>query len=241
LEAIVDFFEHEDLVRDHMRLVTYADPNYTTFYRRFDMDSERKSLGEQIDRLRRRLNDGVKSGLEKPGSALASFASGFLKNLVRRSVGRLSPKVYPNGVCVPGAHRTFVTPDGKLYMCERVGEALPIGDLDNGYDIEGIDQALQRYIEVSASCLDCWAVRLCGACFVAALRGPELCGSAKENFCGSQRRSTLLALKQYSELVQANPDALKNAFSQVDTGSTLDLARACLEHHKQRETQESTS
>ena len=232
LEAVVDFFEHDDLVRDHTRLVAYADPSYTTFYNRFDMSAERNALGGQMDRLRRRLNDGIKDGSETSASALASFAGGSLKHVVRRNAGRMSPTLYPNGVCLPGAHRTFVTPDAKLYMCERVGEALPIGDLENGFDIEAIHQALQRYMEVSTACLDCWAVRLCGACFMAGLRGPELCESAKGNFCGPLRRATLLALKQYSELMQSNAEALKSAFANVvELGSTLDLAKGCLEHH----------
>jgi hypothetical protein len=64
------------------------------------------------------------------------------------------------------------------------------------------------------------------------LRGPELCESAKANFCVPQRRTTLLALKQYSELIQSNPEALKSAFAhQAVMGSTLDLAKGCLEHH----------
>jgi radical SAM protein with 4Fe4S-binding SPASM domain len=187
-----------------------------------------------MTRLRSRFNEGIKDGTETSVSALASFASGYLRYVVRRPIARLSPILFPNGICIPGAHRTFVTPDGKLYMCERVGEALPIGDLDSGFDIEAVDQVLQRYMEVSSDCLNCWAVRLCGACFLAALRGPELCESAKDNYCGPQRRSTLMALKQYSELMQSNPEALKSAFAHVDVSSTIELARGCLEHHKRQ-------
>lgn len=237
LEAIADYLEHDDLIRDHTRFVAYADQSYTTFYDRFDMAGERQALGEQLDRLRGRFNDGIRGGTEKAGSVLSSFASGTLRYVVRRTVSRMSSTLYPNGVCVPGAHRTFVTPDGKLYFCERVGEALSIGDLDNGYDIDAIDQALQRYIAISqGTCLDCWAVRFCGACFQTALKGPELCESARDSFCDPQRRAILVALKQYSELMPANPEALKNAFVQPDIVSTVDLAMGCLEHHGQRAT-----
>ncbi|MEK6302644.1 MAG: radical SAM protein [Acidobacteriota bacterium] len=232
LEAIVDYLEHDDLIRDHTKFVSYADTSYTTFYDRFDMGAERKALGEQLDCLRDRFNHGIKSGSEMPASVLGSFASGSLRYVVQRTVGRMSSTLYPNGACVPGAHRTFVTPDGKLYLCERVGEELSIGDLDNGFDFEAIDQALQRYIAISKPCLDCWAVRFCGACFLAAVKGPELCKSAKNSYCEPQRRAILLALKQYSEVMESNPETVKRVFSQPDTISTVALARGSLEHHQ---------
>jgi uncharacterized protein len=37
LEAVVDFFAHDDLVRDHLLYVSYADRGYTTFFDRFAM------------------------------------------------------------------------------------------------------------------------------------------------------------------------------------------------------------
>jgi uncharacterized protein len=234
LEAVIDFFEHDDLVRGHSLTVSYADSSYTTFFERFDMDSERQGLIDQLDRLRGRFEEGIKSGSALPSRPLSSFAAGSLRNVVQRPVGRLSSAVYPNGVCVPGAHRTFVTPNGKLYMCERIGESLPIGDLDTGYDLEAIDQALQSYIAISQeACRDCWAVRLCSACFIAGLKGPEFSESAKQSYCAPQRRAFLLALKQYSELMVANPTALKQAFAQEKMISTVDLAKGCLAHHKQ--------
>jgi uncharacterized protein len=234
LEAVVDFFAHDDLVRDHLLYVSYADRGYTTFFDRFDMKAERTTLFEQLDRLRARFNEGVKSGSLPPRSPLTPFTSGPLRNIVHRQVGRLSSRIFPNGVCVPGAHRTFVTPEGKLHMCERIGETVPIGDLDNGYDLEAIDQALQSYIAVShETCRDCWAVRFCGACFIAGLKGAEFCGVSKQSFCTAQRQDLLVALKQYSELAAANATALNNVFAPPEVMSTLELARGCLAHHKQ--------
>jgi len=241
LEAIVDFFEHDDLVRDHLLYVAYADRGYTTFFDRFDMHAERKSLFEQLDRMRARFDEGVKSGSLPPRSPLAPFTSGALRNIVNRPVGRLSSRIFPNGVCVPGAHRTFVTPEGQLYMCERIGETLPIGHLDTGYDVEAIDQALKRYMAISEeTCSDCWAVRLCGACFIAGLKGSEFCAASKQSFCSAQRQDLLVALKQYSELMAANPTALQNVFAPPDVMSTLELARGCLAHHKQLATNAAT-
>ncbi|MGH9825731.1 MAG: SPASM domain-containing protein, partial [Blastocatellia bacterium] len=235
LEEIVDFFERDDLARGHTTFVAYADRNFTKFYDSFDMSKERQALGEQIDRLQSRFGEGIRNGTEGPGSVLATFATGALRFVSRRKVTRMSSTIYPNGICVPGAHRTFVNPDGKLYLCERVGESLPIGDLDSGYDIEAIDEVLQRYIAVSnGACRDCWAVRFCGACFMDALQGPELRESAKNNYCDLRRRSALAALKEYSELIQSNPSALNDVFRQPDMISTVDLAMGCLESHKQR-------
>jgi len=76
-------------------------------------------------------------------------------------------------------------------------------------------------------------VRFCGACFIAGLKGPEFCAGAKQNFCSAQRQELLGALKQYSELMAANPTALKDVFPPPEVASTLDLAKGCLAHHKQ--------
>lgn len=234
LETVVGFFEHDDLVRDHLLFISYADRSYTTFYDRFDMNAERKSLFGQLDRLRTRFDEGVKSSSLPPRSPVTPFTSSSLRYIVQRQVGRLASSIYPNGVCVPGAHRTFVTPDGKLYMCERIGESVPIGDLENGYDIDAIDQAVQRYIAISEEdCRNCWAVRFCGACFIAGLKGSEFCGVSKQTFCSGQRKDLLASLQQYSELMAVNPTALKNAFPPPEVISTVDLARGCLDHYRQ--------
>jgi len=234
LETVVDFFEHDDLVRDHLLFISYADRSYTNFYDRFDMNTERKTLFGQLDRLRARFDEGVKSGSLPPRSPLTAFTSSSLRYVVQRPVGRLGSLIYPNGVCVPGAHRTFVTPEGKLYMCERIGETVPIGDLESGYDIDAIDQALQRYIAISEDdCRNCWAVRFCGACFIAGLKGSEFCGVSKQRFCSGQRQDLLASLKQYSELVAANPRTLNDVFPPAEVMSTLDLAKGCLAHQTQ--------
>jgi uncharacterized protein len=44
LETIVDFFEHDDLVRDHLLFVLYADRSYTTFLRPLRHECEEKGL-----------------------------------------------------------------------------------------------------------------------------------------------------------------------------------------------------
>lgn len=49
------------------------------------------------------------------------------------------------GPCVPGVHNTFVRIDGELFPCEKasdISEALNIGSIHRGYDVENIRKML---------------------------------------------------------------------------------------------------
>ena len=73
----------------------------------------------------------------------------------------------PSGPCIPGQMRLFSDINGNLFPCERVSEtsdAMHIGNLKEGFDIEQIDYLLNFSRITEEECKTCWAFRYCNQC-----------------------------------------------------------------------------
>lgn len=115
-----------------------------------------------------------------------------------------------NGCCVPGARRVYVTTEGKYRICEKIGKSPFIGDVYNGIDIEKIrDMYVNKYkAEAEKYCKDCWAINMCGKCYV------DCYDSDKENFkhrhrnCEACRTSLEKRLALYMSIYEHNPELI---------------------------------
>ncbi|MBE3141258.1 MAG: radical SAM protein, partial [Thermoplasmata archaeon] len=76
-------------------------------------------------------------------------------------------KLHLNGCCLPGSRKVYVLSDGILTLCERVGDAPPIGDIENGANFDTLDKIyLDEYAQKSIRyCSHCWMARLCDICY----------------------------------------------------------------------------
>ena len=102
----------------------------------------------------------------------------------------LSDTFAPGGPCIPGKMRVFVTVDGDLFPCERVSEtsdALRIGTLDSGYNIEQAKAILNIGALTPDICRNCWAFTSCDICCKRADNGC-LDAKTKLQHCEESRR-----------------------------------------------------
>ena len=68
-------------------------------------------------------------------------------------------------ICMPGA-KVAVSPDEKIYVCERVNQSCPIGTLDEGFCLEKINNFVNKFINIiNKNCCDCNVSRLCDICY----------------------------------------------------------------------------
>ncbi len=149
--------------------------------------------------------------------ATGKVESVFLRNLIettliriyKRDMGcRMSEYMYPNGICIPGLRRVFVSTDGLFHICEKMNENFPIGDVEKGLDFGKIKNIIDQYVQKSAGrCRRCWAVRLCSLCFLSATTD-RFDFKLKEKKCRVQKLRTLHALKLYCQILERNPGAL---------------------------------
>lgn len=113
-----------------------------------------------------------------------------------------------NACCIPGARRLFISTNGNLQICERIGTSPSIGNImEDGVDIEKvrrfyIDEYNERSIE---DCKNCWAINLCGICYAMCYDEKGCNAETKRETCWKERRAIKSILQEYYEIMESNP------------------------------------
>ncbi|NLH77246.1 MAG: radical SAM protein [Acidobacteria bacterium] len=115
-----------------------------------------------------------------------------------------------NGCCLPGVRKQYVTVDGTLVMCERVGSAPAIGDVFRGVHIEQlVDLYVNEYSRLSLSgCSHCWALQLCPICYLHSFSKGRMDIQKKTKSCDLARASIANMLALFCRLIEINPSGL---------------------------------
>lgn len=116
-----------------------------------------------------------------------------------------------NGCCIPGRRRLYVCTDGSYKVCERVGNAPSIGHVDTGIDAEIVKKYyLADYEKKSIpDCSHCWAINLCDICYAQCYDEKGLDITKKRKQCSSIKERYLEWLRDYYELVESQPELIK--------------------------------
>ncbi len=154
-----------------------------------------------------------------PGPILAALFDDGLVSFYHRFRETLGDAISPGGCCRPGQRRLHVRADGAYQPCERVGDGLIIGHVSEGLDLEAVEVLWSRFKQsFGEHCLDCWACRLCSACFSVLAESWERGGmkpEAVDSVCTTVRTGQAETLRMYVELLARNPrslDFLKSTF-----------------------------
>lgn len=79
-----------------------------------------------------------------------------------------APPAYPSGTCLPFGKRVFVTVNGKLLPCERIGHQFALGHIGNDkvhLDFEGIAEKYNHYFsKIDKLCAKCHNTNGCVQC-----------------------------------------------------------------------------
>ncbi len=228
LNSVVDFFERIDFLPQRVVLLSFVDDEDTKFFDRFkNMDKINEDLKEQWNQLKSEYKELLISEQRETSryKLLSCFFEERLRDIHRRNLIQPLEKVYPNGICLPGIHKFLVSPEGKFYICEKIGYSFSIGDIYNGFDIDAIFSLINEYIKISEPvCLDCWAIRFCKACFLRAMKGERLDSDRKRENCIEIKSSILSALKLYCWVMKRNPKALDFIKKTENSRGILDVA-----------------
>jgi uncharacterized protein len=213
LKEVSDFYSSFDLIEDSFspRQLRYGFMNIldTDLLQNFDQKDSKSQ--DSIKFLWGQYLKYVTEG--KPFAreiwlAKALFDDTF-SMIHNRLMSSLPERCYPNGICLPGKRKLFVDCDGNFYMCERVGYAFCIGNVVDGFDVKKISNLIAEYCEMSTNdCCDCWAIRLCDACFLRAQKGSALDVSRKRESCAVHRKKMEWFLGNYCRILETNPNAL---------------------------------
>jgi uncharacterized protein len=132
-----------------------------------------------------------------------------LSKIHNRAIGPNAPMWF-NGVCIPGFSRFFVSADGTIYTCERVGQSFPIGNVNDGISSEAVIKLISGYINNSKEqCKKCWAFKLCELCYANYLRNNEFSDQKKGEYCKNMKKQIETNLKLYTKIMKVNPGYLR--------------------------------
>lgn len=141
--------------------------------------------------------------LKKNRNSLYSFHIAAIKNQIKeRCVYKANNNLYdcPGGQCLPGIQRLFVNVDGLLFPCERVNEsseAMCIGDIYNGFDIDKSKALLNVFKLSEKECKNCWCHKLCELCCGKAEMNGRLDKNKRLSFCEMSKYSVEENIKNY--------------------------------------------
>jgi uncharacterized protein len=150
--------------------------------------------------IRDDINDISSSGIE---SSLISIEKRYLTDT--------PGEFYPfNGCCTPGARRLYITTNGELYVCERVGASPSIGNIVEGIDFDRLKKYyVEDYSEGSIEqCQDCWAIRLCSVCYAHNYTEIGFDSYEKNRKCNLRRSVHLKDLTLYHIVRENSPEKL---------------------------------
>jgi uncharacterized protein len=77
-------------------------------------------------------------------------------------------KIFPTGTCLPFSKKVFITVNGKILPCERIGHQFALGEITNdsvNLDFEAIAQKYNHYFaKLDSQCSRCYNSKSCIQC-----------------------------------------------------------------------------
>jgi len=138
-----------------------------------------------------------------PRTALASSVFDFRMAKLHQRGLFAGPRqtFYPNGCCIPGNRKVFVTAEGEYRICERAYGVPAIGSVRQGMDLPQIQRLIEEYSAASRrDCVQCWAVGLCSLCFADAYENGKFNLAEKRSACEGVRSELEADLALYGSL-----------------------------------------
>ncbi len=137
--------------------------------------------------------------------------SKILLRVHRRMISNEPIAEYPfNACCIPGRRRLYISTSGEFYVCERIGISPSIGNVFNGIDI---NELKKHYIDDFSKgsidkCSKCWAIRLCGRCYIGNYTKDGFTKNSKDMNCNGEKSLIQRELSMYHSILETNPKSL---------------------------------
>ncbi len=109
------------------------------------------------------------------------------------------------GGCVPGT-KIFVSSDGNIYLCERVPEVNPFGNVKEGLNFEKIGQIVNDYIRHMDGCQSCKVKKHCTNCYADFMTDKGFLYSSE--ICQGVEQSSLEAFANVLAMAEINPEVI---------------------------------
>jgi uncharacterized protein len=208
MNDIADFINTIDLFREDVLInITYPSSGSIPINDSFDAQKNDRSLWEWAK------NDYTNKYAQDQRFHPISRAviERSLAKIVQRPVFDFPiKKAFLNGCCLPGSRKIYITAKGDIQVCEKIGKAPALGNLDSGLNLDilkgtFIEEYSKRSLE---DCSRCWLVRLCDLCYLHAFNNNEIDIGMKRIYCKLRRASLLDELVLFCSLIERNDKGL---------------------------------
>lgn len=219
LEKIQQFFRNSEHIPTGSSISTsyQLNPPEKTSYLGVGTEGDRKVS----EKIRQRIDPLIKWSVHNLYSGINDFDKEKLisKNYLDKALASIHNRMLlnepnqqfsMNGCCTPGVGRIYITVNGELALCERMGPSPFIGTVNEGLNYEKINKHyITDYMEEAIEyCNDCWAVNMCSLCYKQCYDRDGINMSYRHKQCLEHRVKVEQRLALYHEILEKNPESL---------------------------------
>ena len=180
----------------------------TEYYKQFSEDDRLAFIKHYKEAMSYYLEHLPDQGLQERPSFLYALFGYRARVTLSHSVSLLPPSSimpYTSG-CVPG-RKIFVGVEGNLYLCERVPEINPFGNVNDGLNFERIGEIINDYIRHMNGCPSCKVKKQCASCYSDFMTDKGfLCSSG---VCREVEQSSIESFATVLEMAEINPTVVR--------------------------------
>lgn len=113
-------------------------------------------------------------------------------------------------LCYPGG-KFAISPNGEIYLCERVVQSCSIGNIKDGISLEKINKLYNDYVNIiNHNCTECPVSRLCTVCFSHLVKNDSL--EFSKEACEYSFKNAKASLKQSYSLLEISDKRFNTIF-----------------------------
>ncbi len=206
MEKVIEFFDNNhDLLNPYV--VRYNKVgDFGEYYNNCDLVNNK--LNTSFKNLYNRFQNVFSKGDKK---LLTPALKSLYSNLCLLTYKQKFINTDRKELCIPGT-KIAVAPDENLYVCERVNQACPIGNLDDGLSMDKVNHLCNQFIEIiNKECCNCNLSRLCDVCYSHMINEGDLCFN--KDSCQNYKQSIKNSLSFLYSLLEEYPDKMKEFFN----------------------------
>lgn len=216
---------YEYFAKDNNKLVKLArisqiNSGFTDYYKKYKK-KDYEIFSNNMDKLFRKYIDISINGRKNNSSYNMLSLLFAIKNEVflRRDTfyKELSKYISPyTGSCTPG-NKLYVSPDGKIHLCEKMNPHFYIGDVDIGIDFKMIKKIMYDYyynVIKKHKCNICIGRNLCEVCFASCQKDGTFESDA---ICNNIKEYIIHFYKRIYSNIEKNPKLIEKILTSEKT------------------------
>ena len=202
LNKMMNFFDGNKI---RVIQVNPVDFNTNTYYNQFS-SRDVLNFSKQLSSLRKLYVDkSIRKVLEKNKFLAAFLTPSYAGIAYHNMLGKHNISIKPyTGSCIPG-EKMYITTNGDIKPCEKVGDSLIIGNVFNGLDFTKIRDILNELNNKAINnCSKCSISKLCTLCYKN-FQSVDGAINVDRKWCRKEMADKKYMLEEYISLLEKNP------------------------------------